>query len=159
MSSFLGGGQVAFRNRDRKDFNGGLMFIGIGAFFAIGARNYPFGSAVRMGPAYFPTMLGWILVGLGLIIFLRSFFVHSEPLTKSNLRPLILIVGSVVAFGLLLETAGLAIASIVVMIVAAMGGWDFRWKEQLVNAVFLTALNIGTFYYGLGLPFKLWPWS
>jgi hypothetical protein len=65
----------------------------------------------------------------------------------------------VVAFGLLLETAGLAVASIVVMIISAMGGWDFRWKEQLVNAVFLAALNIGTFYYGLGLPFKLWPWS
>jgi putative tricarboxylic transport membrane protein len=150
---------VAFRNRDRKDFNAGLMFIGIGAFFAIGAQNYPIGSAVRMGPAYFPTMLGWMLVGLGLIIFLRSFFLHGEPLTKSNLRPLILIIGSVAAFALLLELAGLAVASVVVMIISAMGGWDFRWREQLINAVFLAALNIATFYYGLGLPFKLWPWS
>lgn len=150
---------MAFRNRDRKDFNAGLMFIGIGAFFAIGANSYPIGSAVRMGPAYFPTLLGWMLVGLGLIIFLRSFFLHGEPLTKSNLRPLFLIIGSVAAFALLLELAGLAAASVVVMIIAAMGGWDFRWKEQLVNAVFLTALNIATFYYGLGLPFKLWPWS
>ncbi len=150
---------MAFRNRDRKDFNAGLMFVGIGAFFAIGAQYYPMGSAVRMGPAYFPTMLGWILVGMGLVIFLRSFFVHGEPLTKSNIRPLILIISSVVAFGLLLEVAGLAVSSLVVMVVSAMGGWDFRWKEQLINAVFLTTLNIGTFYYGLGLPFKLWPWS
>jgi hypothetical protein len=45
------------------------------------------------------------------------------------------------------------------MILSALGGWDFRWKEQLVNAVFLTAMNVGVFYYGLGLPFKLWPWS
>jgi hypothetical protein len=104
-------------------------------------------------------VLGLILMALGLIVFVRSFFLPGEPLPKSNLRPLILIIGSVVAFGLLLDKAGLAVASLVVMIIAAMGGWDFRWKEQLVNAVFLTALNIGVFYYGLGLPFKLWPWS
>jgi hypothetical protein len=150
---------MAFRNRDRKDFNAGIMFMGIGAFFAIGARSYPIGSAVRMGPAYFPTMLGWILVGLGLIIFIRAFFMPGEPLTKTNLRPLVFILVSVAGFGLLLETTGLAVASLVVMVISAMGGWDFRWKEQLVNAVFLAALNIGTFYYGLGLPFKLWPWS
>ena len=150
---------MAFRNRDRKDFDAGLMFIGIGAFFAIGASAYPMGTAVRMGPAYFPTVLGWILVALGLIVFVRSFFMRGEPLPKSNLRPLIFILGSVVAFGLLLDKAGLAVASIVVMLISAMGGWDFRWKEQLINAVFLTALNIATFYYGLGLPFKLWPWS
>jgi hypothetical protein len=150
---------MAFRNRDRKDFDAGIMFIVIGAFFAGFASNYPMGTAVRMGPAYFPTVLGWILMGLGLIVFIRSFFLEGELLPKSNLRPLILIIGSVVAFGLLLDKAGLAVASLVVMIIAAMGGWDFRWKEQLVNAVFLTALNIGVFYYGLGLPFKLWPWS
>ena len=150
---------MAFRNRERKDFAAGLMFIGIGAFFAIGAQSYPMGSAVRMGPAYFPTMLGWILVGLGLIIFIRSFFILGEPLTKINLRPLIFILGSVVIFGLLLETTGLAVASLAVMVSSAMGGWDFRWKEQLVNAVFLAVLNIAVFYYGLGLPFKLWPWS
>ncbi len=150
---------MAFRNRDRKDFAAGLMFIGIGAFFAIGAQYYPMGSAVRMGPAYFPTVVGWILIALGLMVFIRSFFLQGEPLTKMNLRPLIFILGAVVAFGLLLEVAGLAVSSIVVMIVSAVGGWDFRWKEQLINAVFLAALNIGTFYYGLGLPFKLWPWS
>jgi hypothetical protein len=150
---------MAFRNRDRKDFDAGIMFIVIGAFFAGFASNYPMGTAVRMGPAYFPTILGWLLMALGVIVFIRSFFVHGEPLPNTNYRPLILIIGSVVAFGLLLDKAGLAVASLVVMIIAAMGGWDFRWKEQLVNAVFLTALNIGVFYYGLGLPFKLWPWS
>ena len=150
---------MAFRDRDRKDFDAGLMFIGIGAFFAIGAGSYPMGTAVRMGPAYFPTLLGWILVGLGLIVFIRSFFIPGEPLPRSHLRPLIFILGSVGAFGLLLDPAGLVVASLVVMILSALGGWDFRWKEQLVNAVFLTAMNIGVFYYGLGLPFKLWPWS
>jgi putative tricarboxylic transport membrane protein len=150
---------MAFRKRDRKDFNAGLLFIGVGTFFAIGARYYPMGSAVRMGPAYFPTVLGWMLAVLGVIVLVRSFFMSGEPLTRINWRPVILVLGSVAVFAFLLEWVGLAVTSIVVMIVSAAGGWDFKLKEQLINAVFLTALNVGVFYYGLGLPFKLWPWS
>lgn len=150
---------MAFHNRDKREFAAGLMFIGIGAFFAIGAANYAMGSAMRMGPAYFPKLLGIILVGLGLIIMARSLFMRGEPLPPINWRPLLLVIGSVVIFGLLLEVAGLAVTSVVVMLVSALGGWDFRWREQLINGIFLGALNIGVFYYGLGLPFKLWPWS
>jgi len=148
-----------FRHRDRKDFNAGLMFMAIGAFFAIGANAYPMGSAVRMGPAYFPTVLGWLLFALGVIVFVGSFFMRGEPLPRTNLRPVVFILGSVLVFAFLLEKAGLAVSCLLVMLLSSAGGWDFRWKEQLVNAVFLAALNIGIFYYGLGLPFKLWPWS
>lgn len=150
---------MAFKNRDRKDFNAGLMYIIMGGFFAVFAGNYPMGSAVRMGPAYFPTVLGWILAALGLIIFIRSFFLLGEPLHKTSWRPLIFILGSLFVFAFLLGTAGLVVASFALMFISAMGGWDFRWKEQLINAVFLTAVNVGAFYYALGLPFKLFPWS
>ncbi len=150
---------MAFHDRDRRESSAGLMFMGIGAFFAIGAENYSMGSAVRMGPAYFPKVLGVILIGLGLIILVRSFFMKGEPLPPINWRPVLLVLGAVVIFGLLLEVAGLAATSILVMLVSALGGWDFRWREQLINGIFLAALNIGVFYYGLGLPFKLWPWS
>ena len=51
--------------KSKKDFNAGVMFIAIGAFFALWALNYPMGTAVRMGPAYFPTILGWLTAGLG----------------------------------------------------------------------------------------------
>jgi len=151
---------MAFHNRDRKDFNAGLMFIGIGAFFAILAQNYPMGTAVRMGSAYFPTMLGWMLVGLGAIVFLRSFFMHgNEAPSKTHWRQLAWILGSVVVFGFLLDRAGLIVASFALMSICSMGGWDFRWKEQLVNAVGMTLANVAIFHYGLGLPFKLFPWS
>jgi len=150
---------ASFKSRDRKDFNAGLLYIVIGAFFAIFAKNYPMGTAVRMGPAYFPTILGWILVVLGLIILVRSFFLQGEPLPKTNWRPVVFILGSVFAFAYLLGTAGLVVASFALMIICAVGGWDFRWKEQVINAVFLTAINDGCFYYALGLPFKLFPGS
>jgi Tripartite tricarboxylate transporter TctB family len=151
---------MAFRDRDKKDFCAGLMFIGIGAFFALFALNYPMGTAVRMGPAYFPSMLGWLLVGLGLIVLLRSFFEHgAEPPRKTNWRPLVFILGGVLAFGFLLDPAGLIVASFTLMFVSGMGGWDFRWKEQFINAVIMTAVNVALFYYALALPFKLFPWS
>ena len=151
---------MAFRDRNKKDFNAGLMFVGIGAFFALFATNYPMGTAVRMGPAYFPTMLGWLLVGLGVIVFLRSFFLHSEePPSKTHWRQLGWILGSVFVFGFLLDKGGLVVASFALMLICALGGWDFRWKEQLVNAVAMTAVNVAVFNYGLGLPFKLFPWS
>ncbi len=158
-NNLLEGDDVSFRNRDRRDFASGLMFMGIGAFFAIGAKAYPMGSAVRMGPAYFPTVLGWMLFILGLIVFIRSFFLHGEPLNRINWRPVIFVLGSVLAFSFLLEVIGLALTSLILMLVSAIGGWDLRWKEQIINAVLLTALNVGLFYYGLGLPFRLWPWS
>ena len=150
---------MAFRDRGKKDFNAGILYIVVGGFFALWAGNYPMGSAVRMGPAYFPTVLGWMLAALGLIVFIRSFFLRGEEPHKTNWRPLTLILASVVVFGFLLERAGMIAASFVMMLICGFGGWDFRWKEQLANAVFMTAVNVGVFYYALALPFKLFPWS
>jgi hypothetical protein len=143
-----------------KDFSAGLMFIVVGAMFAIGANQYPMGTAVRMGPAYFPSVLGWILVALGLIVFVRSFYTEDdEAIRKTNYRPLVLVVGSVFVFGFLLDRGGLVVASFAIVFLSSLGGWDFKWKEQIINAVAMTAVNVGIFYYGLALPFKLFPWS
>ena len=151
---------MALKIGDKKDFSAGVMFIALGAFFALWAGNYPMGTAVRMGPAYFPTVLGWILAALGVIVLGRSFFLQSdEPMRATNFRPLLLVLGAVFLFGFLLGTAGLVVASFALVFVSATGGWDFRWKEQLINAIVMTAANVSIFYYGLGLPFKLFPWS
>jgi hypothetical protein len=151
---------MALKIRSMKDFSAGLMFIVVGAMFAIGANQYPMGTAVRMGPAYFPSVLGWILVALGLIVFVRSFYTEDdEAIRKTNYRPLVLVVGSVFVFGFLLDRGGLVVASFAIVFLSSLGGWDFKWKEQIINAVAMTAVNVGIFYYGLGLPFKLFPWS
>ena len=151
---------MAFHNRDRKDFNAGLMYICIGAFFGGFATNYPMGTAVRMGPAYFPSILGALLALLGLILVCRSFFARdAEPPSKTHWRPLCFILGAACLFGFLINVAGLVAAAAAMMIVGAMGGWDFRWKEQIISAIVMPAACTGIFYYGLGLPFKLFPWS
>ena len=150
---------MALQITDKKDFAAGVMYIAMGSFFALWAGNYPMGTAVRMGPAYFPTILGWILAALGVILLLRSFVLHGDEPRKTNYRPIAFVLGAVVLFGFLLNTAGLVVGSFVIVFISAMGGWDFRWKEQLINAIVMTVVNAGIFYYGLGLPFKLFPWS
>ncbi len=151
---------MAFNNRDRKDFNAGIMYVAIGGFFAGFATNYPMGSAVRMGPAYFPTILGTLLVLLGLLLVFRSFFMHGgERPTKTHWRPLLGILGAVLLFAIMIDRTGLILAAAVTMVVCSLGGWDFRWKEQIVNSVVMSAAVVGIFYYGLGLPFRLFPWS
>ena len=144
-----------------KDFNAGLLFIIMGLAFAIIARNYPMGTAVRMGPAYFPTILGYLLAILGLIVFIRSFVTVAAPPTPTQPRGLLWILGSVVAFALLVGpfNAGLVPASLVIIVMSAYGGQDFKWREALISAVLQTVLCTAIFYYGLGLPFRLYPWS
>lgn len=144
--------------KNAKDFWAGLMFIAFGLGFAIVAGNYQMGTSVRMGPAYFPTVLGGVLAVLGLVIFLRSFVSRFQvKVPRFAFRPLALVLGSIVLFGLLLQPLGLILSTIVLVFVGAYGGHEFRWKEVLVLAILLAAFAIGVFYYGLGLPFNLWP--
>jgi len=156
------------RIKDKKDFNAGLMFISFGALFLIIAGGVPgiaslpgysMGSAVRMGPAYFPTVLGGMLAALGLIILIRGLTIEGPPPNITHWRPLLFILSSVILFGFLVQPAGIIIASVVCVLVCAFGGHEFYWKEQLLEAAILAASVVAIFSYGLGLPFKLWPWS
>lgn len=149
------------RIKGKKDLYAGLMFIAFGLMFAVGALNYPMGSALRMGPAYFPSVLGWMLVTLGVVIASWGLIHESDPPKKTGWRGLSWILGAVVVFGLLVGplNGGLIIASLAIVILSAYGGWEFTWKESIINAVVLTSATVGIFYYGLGLPFRLWPWS
>jgi hypothetical protein len=150
---------MALKIRSMKDFSAGLMFIGIGGLFGIGANQYPMGTAVRMGPAYFPSILGWGTVALGLFVLVQSFMVDDEPPTRVAWRPLILVIGSVCAFAALINTGGLITATVVLIIVAALAGHEFRWKDALISATLMSLTVWAIFDKALGLPFKLFPWS
>lgn len=149
------------RIRSKKDFNAGLMFIIFGVSFALVARDYPMGTAVRMGPAYFPTILGWLLAALGLIVWARSFVLVDVEPRATQFRGLLWILGSVLAFALLVGplNAGLVPACAVLVVMSAYGGQEFRWRDAIISAVVLSVASVGIFYYGLGLPFRLVPWE
>jgi hypothetical protein len=151
--------EIALKIRDKKNFNAGLMFIGIGAFFLIGATQYPMGTTLRMGPSYFPSILGGALLVLGAITFFGSFAKDGETPPPVKWRALFWIVGSVTMFGLLVGPlgGGLVVACVTMIVMSALGGGGSRWKEIIWEAAILTVSTVLAFVYGLGLQFPLWP--
>lgn len=100
---------MAVRIKAPKDFWAGLMFIGFGGFFMIWAlANYQMGSAVRMGPAYFPAVLGGLMVFLGLLVFLESLAMEGAPLTLPfNIVDMVIALAVYVALGWIFKRAGI----------------------------------------------------
>jgi len=145
--------------RNRKDFWAGLLFAAFGLFFSGFGSRYTFGSAARMGPGYFPTVLGIILVILGAVIALTALSAKAEEhhVAKFDWRTIALVLGSVVLFGFLLNRAGLVISLATVVMVSSYASHEFGWKAALVNTVVLIALCLVVFVYALSLQFPLWP--
>lgn len=140
-----------------KDLIAGLIFVFFGIAAIWLAQGYPMGSARRMGPAYFPTIIGGTLAMLGLIISARSFRSLSEPIRLPALRPLIMIIAGVVGFALLLKPLGLVLALLVLILIGCLGGSQFRVREVAILYIILVLITVIFFVYGLGLQFSLWP--
>jgi len=140
-----------------KDFWAGLMFIAFGLFFLVVSGNYQMGSAVRMGPAYFPTVLGGLMAFLGAVVFLQSLAVEGPKVPALSFKPLFYISLSLVLFGYLLKPLGFILALVVLIFVCAFGGHEFKTKEVAILTVVLIIFSVLVFVKGLTLPFPLWP--
>jgi hypothetical protein len=141
-----------------RDFWAGLMFIAFGLFFLIVAQvNYQMGTAVRMGPGYFPSVLGGILAVLGAIVLFDSFILTGTPVPKFHFKPLIFILISSLAFAYLLKPLGLVLASVALIFISALGGHEFKFKEVGILTVALIVFSVIVFVKGLTLPFPICP--
>ena len=143
--------------RSPRDFCAGLIFLFFGAVAAFIARDYPMGSAVRMGSGYFPYLLGILLALLGVMICIKSLLIHGERIESTSLRALLLVLGAVGVFAGTIESAGIVIATVLLVGIGAAASPESRPREVLVLIVFLLALSVGVFTYSLGLPFKVFP--
>jgi len=141
--------------RNNRDFIAGLLFIVLGGLAIALARDYPFGTTMRMGPGYFPTVLGAILLLFGIYVLARGVRSGDRVKGEWGWKPLALISVSIVLFGFLLDRAGLIPATIATLFVAAAAGREFRWKEVILLAVVMTAFSVAVFLYGLKLPYPL----
>ena len=141
--------------RSAKDFWSGLIYICLGSSAMIIARDYSMGTAVKMGPAYFPTILGGLLVLIGTISLIRSFVVTGTPISAFAFKGLFLIVGSTLLFGFLVRGAGLIVALPLLVIASAYASERFRWKPTMVMALGLTLFCILVFIKGLGVPLPI----
>jgi len=141
-----------------KDFWAGLMFIGFGSFaIAWSLTHYQMGTAVRMGPGYFPTMLGGLLAVLGIAVLLESLVVVGPKVPQFHFRPLIMISIACVAYGYLMKPLGLILATAALVFISAFGGHEFKWKEVSILYVILVVFSVLVFVKGLTLPFPLCP--
>lgn len=143
--------------RINQDFVSGLMFAGWGVAGLWIARDYPMGSALRMGPGYVPRMLCWGLVALGLIIAVKGAMVAGEKIHRWHWRPLVVVSIAVLSFAFLLEPGGLVVATFAIVVIGALGGPEFRFIELLILAAGLAVGAFAIFVYGLKLPMPIWP--
>jgi len=141
--------------RNNRDLIAGLLFIVLGGLAVILARDYPLGTTMRMGPGYFPTVLGGVLALFGATILLCGIRAGDKVKGEWGWRPLAWITLSIVLFGYLLDRAGMVPATVVTLFVAAAAGREFRFKEVLVLAIVMTAFSVAVFSWGLKLPYPL----
>jgi Tripartite tricarboxylate transporter TctB family len=145
--------------RNPKDFWTGLIYIFFGSSAILIARDYSMGTAVKMGPAYFPTILGGLLLAIGVISVIRSFVVPGPGLGAFAIKGLVLITVSVVVFGSVVRGLGVAITLPLLIIVSAYGSTRFRWRPTLLMAAGLTIFCVLVFVKGLGIPLRIiGPW-
>lgn len=139
----------------KRDFWAGAMLAAIGVIAMIIARDYPFGTTLRMGPGYFPTVLGGVLILFGLALVVRGVRSTENIDAGWSLRAFVLLPLSLVLFGLLVERAGFVPALVALIFASAAAGTEFKLIEIALLAVVLTALCVGVFIWGLGLPYPL----
>jgi hypothetical protein len=156
------------RIKSQRDFWSGLMFMACGVAFAWGATRYTIGEGARMGPGYFPLVLGILLTLLGLFITFESLVVETEDGEKVGAiawRPLGFVIGANLVFGVLLAglpkfgipAMGLVVAIYALTFVAALAGDEFRLKEVAILATVLAIGSYLAFVVLLKLQFPVWP--
>jgi hypothetical protein len=131
------------------------MLIGIGAVSMWLARDYAFGTSLRMGPGYFPTVLGGLLVLFGLVLVVRGARAKEEIEPGWSPRALVVVPLSLILFGVLIDRAGFIPALLVLIFGSAAAGTTFRFLEVALLAIALVVLSVALFVWGLGLPFRL----
>lgn len=145
--------------RSIKDLLAGLLYVFFGASAILIARDYNMGTAFKMGPAYFPTVLSTLLIAVGSISVIRAFILSGTPIGSISIKGLLLVTASIVVFGLLVRGAGVAIALPLLLFISAAASTKFRWQTTLMIAAGLTLFCVLVFLKGLGIPLPvIGPW-
>ena len=133
-----------------KDFLSGVMFIVFGLAALWFGRNLQMGTTVRMGPGYVPHMLAYIMMGLGGIIVVMALLTSTGERTEApKWKPITMVTIGIVCFALLFERAGLLPALVALILIASLGGEEFKLTEVIANMVVLSIMCIVVFKLGL----------
>ena len=143
-----------------KDFYAGLMFFTIGLVGMILAFGYPLGTSSRMGPGYFPRVLGGILMMLGAILSIRSFWeAPGGPIGHFAWKSIALVMGGVAVFAATVNYVGLVVATVLLIFISGYASNEFNVKESIYSSIILATISVLLFVVGLKLQFPIFPWG
>lgn len=144
---------------ENKDFLAGLLMIIIGAIAFYMALDYPFGSALRMGPGYFPRVLAGMFITFGIVVGLRGLRIKEKVEGIWGWKALALITAAFVAYGWLMDRIGMIPSLVVLFFVSALAGHEFRLKEVIILTLVMIVFAWAVFIWGLGMPYRLFWWD
>ncbi|ABD70922.1 protein of unknown function DUF1468 [Rhodoferax ferrireducens T118] len=154
--------------KSQQDFFSGLLFTVVGIAFAWGATDYRIGDSARMGPGYFPLLLGVLLALLGTVMTFKAMVIETpegEKVGRFAWRPLVFIIAANLVFGVALgglpslkvPALGLIVGIYALTFMASLAGDRFKAKEAAVLATVLAVLSYLAFVLVLKLQFVVWP--
>jgi hypothetical protein len=142
------------------DFIGGVLLIAVGLFFAFyGSGHYAFGELRRMGPGFFPIVLGYVLAGLGVILLISAMTGVIERVGSVQWRAMVAVLLGLSVFALTVDKIGMVPSTILLTVIVAFGERRFRPVRTLVLAALLAVISVSIFTYGLGLPIPAFRWN
>ncbi|KEP69292.1 hypothetical protein DL1_04370 [Thioclava dalianensis] len=143
--------------RDIPDLAGGVILAGIGLFVSLYAvDHYEIGSLRRMGPGFFPAVLGGVLACLGVVIALPA-LVRQGPAIRIAWKECLAVLGAILVFAAGLDRLGLALVTLISVLIASVAAPDRRIGWRIVLALTVTALSVAVFSFGLKMTVPLWP--
>ncbi len=144
------------RVKSPQDLGAGLVFLLLGLAGFYFGRDLAFGTAARMGPGYFPTLLSAMIFAIGLVVGLRGVTIAGPPIEPVQLRPILFIVAAILIFGFLIEAIGLALTAVLLTIFAAYARPEVKLGETILLGAGLAAFTVAVFVYVLGQPLPAW---
>lgn len=145
-----------FRVKSPQDFGSAIVFLLIGLAGLYFGKDLTYGTAGRMGPGYFPYLLSWSIIGIGVFVGLTSLSIEGPPIEPPQFRPAFFVLLSVIVFGYLMSYVGLAITGVVMTLIAAYARRQVNLFESLLLGIGLSIGCVLIFVYALGQPLPAW---
>jgi hypothetical protein len=144
------------RVKSPQDLGAGVVFILIGAAGLLFGRDLAMGTAARMGPGYFPALLSYLIIAIGLIVSARGLTLEGPPVERIQFRPIFFVLGSILIAGFLLDIVGLAITAVAVALISAYARREVNLRESILLGIGMGVFSVLVFVYGLGQPLPAW---
>ncbi|MCA3177293.1 MAG: tripartite tricarboxylate transporter TctB family protein [bacterium] len=147
------------RIRNHRDFWSGVLFIATGVIFMVLSRQYNLGTAAKMGPGYFPTILGGLMAALGVLIMLPAFSSRGPQVRvdKMDIKSIVLILVAVAVYAATLPKLGFIVALFLLIMISSLASHEFKLTTSLISSVVLLVFSWLVFVKGLELQFPFLP--